>query len=150
MVLKSDIALQTEICYKPPTGIVRELVGTLGFPVGTLGSMKILFRKGVNLKVAFTDQNLTCKDCGASFVWTGSEQEFYQQKGYTNPPARCPSCRQAKRASGGTGGGFNRGPRQMFPATCAKCGAQTEVPFQPKGDKPVYCRECFQAQRTAA
>jgi CxxC-x17-CxxC domain-containing protein len=31
----------------------------------------------------------------------------------------------------------------MYPATCAQCGKQTEVPFQPRGDKPVYCRDCF-------
>jgi len=53
---------------------------------------------------------------------------------------------------GGGGGGGSRGfggPRQMFPATCASCGQQTEVPFKPSGNRPVYCRDCFQAQRAA-
>jgi CxxC-x17-CxxC domain-containing protein len=49
---------------------------------------------------------------------------------------------------GGRGGfGGDRGPRQMFPAVCAGCGKQTEVPFKPSGSRPVYCRECFQQQR---
>jgi CxxC-x17-CxxC domain-containing protein len=51
---------------------------------------------------------------------------------------------------GGGGGGGGRGfggPKQMFPATCAACGKQTEVPFKPTGSRPVYCRECFQSQR---
>jgi CxxC-x17-CxxC domain-containing protein len=48
---------------------------------------------------------------------------------------------------GGGRGGFSSGPRQMFPATCASCGKPTEVPFKPSGSRPVYCRECFQAQR---
>ena len=44
-------------------------------------------------------------------------------------------------------GGYSSGPRQMFPATCASCGKPTEVPFKPSGSRPVYCRDCFQAQR---
>ena len=35
----------------------------------------------------------------------------------------------------------------MYPAICSNCGKETEVPFQPRSDKPVYCRECFQARR---
>jgi CxxC-x17-CxxC domain-containing protein len=103
--------------------------------------------------VAFQDQNLQCRDCGKDFVWTASEQEFYQEKGFTNAPVRCPDCRRIHKqqrqggGGGGGGGGFNRGPRQMFEVQCANCGKQTTVPFQPKGDRPVYCRECFDAKR---
>lgn len=50
---------------------------------------------------------------------------------------------------GGGGGGYSSGPRQMFPAVCSNCGKDTEVPFQPRTDKPVYCRECFQARRAS-
>jgi len=42
------------------------------------------------------------------------------------------------------GGGYGRQEREMFPAVCATCGKDTMVPFQPSGEKPVYCRECFQ------
>ncbi len=45
------------------------------------------------------------------------------------------------------GGGFDRGPREMHKATCAECNKECEVPFKPTGDKPVYCRECFQKHR---
>jgi CxxC-x17-CxxC domain-containing protein len=38
----------------------------------------------------------------------------------------------------------------MYPATCSNCGKATEVPFLPRNDKPVYCRECFQERRGAA
>jgi CxxC-x17-CxxC domain-containing protein len=34
----------------------------------------------------------------------------------------------------------------MFPAVCASCGKETEVPFEPKQDRPVYCRDCYTAQ----
>jgi len=37
----------------------------------------------------------------------------------------------------------------MYPAVCADCGQETEVPFQPRGDRPVYCRDCF-AKRSPA
>ena len=97
-----------------------------------------------------SDQTLKCRDCGADFVWTASEQEFYQQKGFTNPPSRCPACRKAKKEqfnAGRGGGGYSSGPRQMFDAVCANCGKPTQVPFQPSGSKPVYCLDCFKAKR---
>jgi CxxC-x17-CxxC domain-containing protein len=51
---------------------------------------------------------------------------------------------------GGGGGGYSSGPRQFYPAVCSECGKETEVPFQPRNDKPVYCRECFQLRRSAS
>ena len=87
------------------------------------------------------DKTLTCRECGAEFVFSASEQEFYEEKGFTNEPGRCPSCRQARKQRMGNGG--ERAPRQMYSATCAECGCQTEVPFRPSMDRPVYCRECF-------
>ncbi len=48
---------------------------------------------------------------------------------------------------GGRGGGSFSGPREMHKATCADCGQETEVPFQPSGDRPVYCRECYQKHK---
>jgi predicted N-acetyltransferase YhbS len=44
-----------------------------------------------------SDKNLTCRDCGSEFVFTVGEQEFYQEKGFTNEPTRCPDCRRAKK-----------------------------------------------------
>lgn len=94
------------------------------------------------------DQQLTCADCGKQFTWTASEQAFYQQKGFTNPPKRCPDCRAAKKARMGDGGG-HMGQRQMYEITCANCGKKDQVPFQPRGDKPVLCRDCFRQQKAA-
>ena len=33
--------------------------------------------------------------------------------------------------------------REMHVATCAKCGGEAQVPFVPRGDRPVYCSRCF-------
>ncbi len=97
--------------------------------------------------MSFQDKTLTCSDCGATFVHSAEDQEFFQGKGYTNEPKRCPECRQARKSER-FGGGYS-GKRQMYPATCAQCGKATEVPFQPRGDKPVYCSDCFRQMRPA-
>ncbi len=92
----------------------------------------------------YQDKSLSCRDCGNEFVFSASEQEFYAEKGFTNEPGRCPECRAARKQQ--MRGGNSRGPRQdrqLYDATCAACGAATQVPFQPRGDRPVYCRSCY-------
>lgn len=98
----------------------------------------------------YTDERLTCTDCGAEFVFSAGEQEFFASKGFQNKPNRCPDCRSARKAarSGGSSpSGGDGGQREMFSVTCSECGGTAEVPFQPRGDKPVYCRDCFQRSR---
>lgn len=98
--------------------------------------------------MAYTDKTLSCQDCGAEFTFTADDQEFFAGKGYTEPK-RCPDCRRARKAErgydggGGGGGGGGYGSRQMFSVTCSNCGRPAEVPFQPRGDRPVYCSDCF-------
>jgi CxxC-x17-CxxC domain-containing protein len=90
--------------------------------------------------VSFNDKTISCRDCGGDFIFTGGEQEFYAEKGFTNEPGRCPDCR-SKRRTQQRGGGS--GAREMHPATCAACGTETEVPFRPTNGRPVYCHSCF-------
>jgi CxxC-x17-CxxC domain-containing protein len=124
----------------------------------------------------YTDKNLTCADCNQQFVFTASEQDFYAQRGFTEP-RRCNSCRASRKAargdsgggyssggySSGGGGGYSsaggggyssgggygreRGPREMFAATCSSCGREAQVPFRPTSGKPVYCNDCFATRR---
>ncbi len=128
----------------------------------------------------YNDKNLTCADCGQEFVFTASEQDFYSQRGFTEP-RRCPSCRASRKAArnseggssygggysssggyssggyssgagsyGGGSGGYgerDRGPREMFAATCSSCGKEAQVPFRPTSGKPVYCSDCFRSMR---
>ncbi|MBK9711470.1 MAG: zinc-ribbon domain containing protein [Kouleothrix sp.] len=123
--------------------------------------------------MSYADKTITCRDCGTDFVFTSGEQEFYAQKGFTNEPTRCPACRQTRKAgsgrssgygdsggyssggyddrgSSGGRGGYSSGPREMHSATCASCGKEAQVPFVPRGDKPVYCSDCFQQQRQSS
>jgi CxxC-x17-CxxC domain-containing protein len=121
---------------------------------------------GEERRLAFSDKVIACRDCGTQFTFTSGEQEFYKTKGLLNEPTRCPSCRSQRRSSvrdsnstttpaGGVMsadgyvryGAFasfgGRTPRQMHPAMCAECGMWTEVPFVPRGDRPVYCSACY-------
>lgn len=112
----------------------------------------------------YTDEHLTCTDCGVEFIFGAGEQQFFAAKGFQNKPNRCPDCRAARKAQRGSGagggGGASRGygggggggfgaAREMFSVTCSDCGQTAEVPFQPRGDKPVYCRDCYAKQRSA-
>ncbi len=120
--------------------------------------------------MSFTDKNLKCADCNADFVFTANEQEFYANKGFQNEPKRCPDCRAAKKAQGGRGGGGGGrsfggrgggggrgfggggrgrgdGPSEKFPATCSRCGAQFDAPFEPKPGRSIFCRDCFKSER---
>jgi CxxC-x17-CxxC domain-containing protein len=106
--------------------------------------------------VSYADKPLTCRDCGTPFTFTSGEQEFFAQKGFTNEPGRCPTCRAARRSqrSGGSpdygsDADYERQPRQLYEVTCSECGGVARVPFQPRGDKPVYCSNCFDRQRSA-
>jgi CxxC-x17-CxxC domain-containing protein len=102
--------------------------------------------------MSYADQSLTCRDCGEGFVFTAGEQEFHAQKGFTNPPSRCPDCRTKRKAAQG---GDTRRPSsgasqgEMHTATCASCGREARVPFVPTGSRPVYCSDCFRNQRNA-
>jgi CxxC-x17-CxxC domain-containing protein len=98
----------------------------------------------------YSDETLTCIDCGSTFIFTANEQDFFARKGFTNKPGRCNDCRVARKSArgGGRDGGFqSRSTRELFRATCSQCGGVAEVPFQPRGDKPVYCRDCFSTRQ---
>lgn len=87
----------------------------------------------------FQDKTLSCQDCGAEFTFSGDEQQFFADKGFSEPK-RCGTCRQKKKQE-------SRGTRTLTKVTCSGCGGEAEVPFVPQGDRPVYCNDCFQKQK---
>lgn len=98
--------------------------------------------------IAHQDKTLICQDCGNEFTFTAAEQDFYQQKEFTNEPKRCPNCRKIKKEQfRGNRGGGGRGYSESFQITCANCGKTDTVPFKPRGDRPVLCSDCFKKQR---
>jgi len=96
-----------------------------------------------------TGQNLQeitlhCADCNQEFLFSVEEQEFYQQKGFTQPK-RCASCRAQNRQ--GKSGGYSGAAKPRFDAVCDSCGVNTTVPFQPAQGKPVYCSDCYRSMK---
>lgn len=114
---------------------------------------------------------IICAQCENTFVYTEAERDFRQMRGLTRPEL-CPECRQRDRqrrngdlmtlyhrtdsfdpfllGENTQAGGLQRGNREMrtmHSATCAACGSETRVPFVPRGDRPVYCKDCFNARR---
>ena len=99
----------------------------------------------------FKDKSIQCSDCGTTFTFSAEEQELFQSRGYTNEPKRCPSCRQARKSERYGNTSSDRGTatnRQMFHAVCAECGKDTEVPFEPRTGRPVYCSDCYRKVKT--
>lgn len=90
----------------------------------------------------YEDKTLVCKDCGEDFVFTAGEQEFYAEKGFVNEPQRCKECRTSRKNAA-------RPQREMHEAVCDECGGIAKVPFEPNGDRPVYCSACFAAKKDA-
>ncbi len=98
--------------------------------------------------MTYQDRSLTCVDCGQSFIFSADDQAYHAEKGYTNEPKRCASCRQTRRDRRPNDGfdSYNRGPREMHSVVCAECGKDATVPFKPRGDRPVYCSDCYSKQ----
>jgi len=92
--------------------------------------------------MSYEDKLLTCRECGAEFVFSAGEQAFYAEKGLVNEPTRCRDCRRRRKERDG-----GNQDRQMYDAVCSTCGAPTRVPFKPTGRKPIYCRECMATNR---
>jgi CxxC-x17-CxxC domain-containing protein len=101
------------------------------------------------------DQRIKCVDCGEDFLFTAGEQAFYASKGLTNAPTRCKNCREARKLQraespqGAHGPARSRpgGAREMHTAVCSNCGVETQVPFVPVASRPVFCKDCYEAQR---
>jgi CxxC-x17-CxxC domain-containing protein len=88
-----------------------------------------------------------CAECGTAIT-----QLPFQPTG--GRPVYCTNCLRNRRGDSprGNGGGFNRAPRQMYDVdlSCAQCGTHiSQLPFQPSGDRPVYCMDCNRARRAS-
>ena len=100
----------------------------------------------------YQDRAIRCVDCNENFIWTAGEQVFFHDKGLKNEPKRCKPCKQAKNERlAAIAAAQSSGVRQRIEVSvqCAQCGQQTTVPFYPSQGRPVYCRSCFLAGKSA-
>lgn len=86
------------------------------------------------------NEKRVCRECGVEFMFSEEMQDLYRTNGFTNGPKRCPSCTKSAIALQAA----VKPKKEMYPAICDACGQPTELPFKPKGDKPVYCRSCME------
>ncbi|MCC6860482.1 MAG: zinc-ribbon domain containing protein [Bryobacterales bacterium] len=93
----------------------------------------------------FQDRVLNCAECGAEFIFTAGEQQFFHDKNLRNEPKRCKACK-GKRHNNAPGGYS----KVETVAMCSQCGRQTTVPFKPTQGRPIYCRECYQTRKALA
>ncbi|MCO5215307.1 MAG: zinc-ribbon domain containing protein [Thermomicrobiales bacterium] len=114
---------------------------------------------------------IICQHCDEPFDYTDAEREFRQERGLARP-LLCPTCRQRDRqrrngdlvnlymrtdsfdpfllgenTQAGSTSRNTQDIRTMYDATCAACGESTRVPFIPRNDRPVYCKDCFNARK---
>jgi len=110
--------------------------------------------------MSYTDKQITCHDCGTIFTFSVKEQEQFASIGRFNAPKRCADCRAKRKPATSKSesvvpiimpGNINYGsaPRRMFAVKCSSCGKDTQVPFEPRPDRPVYCYDCFRKTRQA-
>ena len=150
-------------------------------------------KSGVSTATKFEEKILKCKDCGADFIFSTDEQEFYADRNYSGEPKRCKSCQDARKVNettrdkeiksitcekcktknlmlGGNhayegglickscGKNYSVDERISLEAmeaangnelflryrsVCSSCGLETRLPFKPKADKLVLCKDCF-------
>lgn len=85
------------------------------------------------------DKVLICRHCGKEFTFGIEEQQFYRERGLTQPQ-RCPACRAVQRAE--RNNSF-RNIKNSYIAKCTSCGKETAVPFIPQQGRPIYCKACW-------
>ena len=105
----------------------------------------------------YSDKNLTCADCGQEFVFTASEQDFYAQRGFTEP-RRCPSCRASRKAarnsegggssygSYGAGGGYSAGGAGSYGSGGGGGGGGA---YRDRGPREMVAATCSNCGREA-
>lgn len=101
--------------------------------------------RGDDLGGPVTMHDTICDKCGKS-----CQVPFRPTSG---KPVYCSSCFENKGSSDSRrfeGKDSERsGDRQMFDAICSDCGNSCRVPFQPSGDKAVFCSNCFGDKKNA-
>ncbi len=45
--------------------------------------------------------------------------------------------------------GTDQQGRTLYNVKCTNCGKDTQVPFEPSGGRPVYCRDCYMQKKNS-
>jgi CxxC-x17-CxxC domain-containing protein len=116
--------------------------------VFTAGEREFYEKKG------FLSPPKRCPDCRRERRerQRGSESQVYRSPSFTSGPAaspgsgeyRSPAFREYDAAADAS---RERARRPTYPAICAQCGVETQLPFRPVEGKEYYCRDCYRARK---
>ena len=154
------------LCSEKRIALKKLYVGNLSFQVSSSDLEQLFSEFGEIQSAQVVEDRETGRSRGFGFVEMDSATDAqaaidglhdreYQGRRLTVNEARPREARvgagssdgASRGRSGGSGGYRERGPREMFAATCSSCGKEAQVPFQPTNGKPVYCSDCFRARR---
>ena len=123
-------------------------------------------------KMQHEDLELTCVECGDSFVFTRTEKQQWAKRGFVHAPKRCRRCREERRKRQKSFNTSNdqysvqniyrapafqdekqwkssyrspmeRPARRDYEITCSKCGQKDHIPFRPSPGRDVFCHDCY-------
>jgi len=98
--------------------------------------------------MSFQDKVIRCSLCGAGFTFSAEKQELFKSWGISYEPKQCPSCQKAMKSKQCSSTGYSgNSSGRTFKAICADCGKTTNLPFEPRGGKRVYCSDCYRKVR---
>lgn len=87
----------------------------------------------------YADVEIECSACRDKFLFSASEQKFFEEKGFILPK-KCPKCRGKENVKKPEG--------EMYKATCKACKKEFRITFDPK-EKELLCRECYAKENTS-
>ncbi len=96
----------------------------------------------------FRDKLIHCSICGSAFIFSAEKQEFCKVWGLPAESKQCSSCRKTVKSKQGiSSGNFGTTNRRLYQAICSDCGKTTNLPFEPRSGRKVYCGDCYRKVR---
>lgn len=80
------------------------------------------------------DKTIPCKTCQKDFIWTASEQKYYEKKGFKKQPQKCSDCRDKANKLRG---------ENMFYIHCGVCEKDAVMIAPPPKDRVAICSACY-------
>jgi CxxC-x17-CxxC domain-containing protein len=93
--------------------------------------------------MSFQDKLIHCSTCGATFTFSAEKQEFFKNWGIPGEPKQCSSCRSGIQSNKHRSSSYSGTTNRVYQATCADCGKKTNLPFEPRSGRRVYCSDCY-------
>lgn len=88
----------------------------------------------------FTDKNISCAECGTTFIWDAAEQAFFAKKGFKNTPTKCRACRAKKKIT------EELQKSKEKEVQCGICGKKGTLTSELSVGEEIFCFDCHVKQ----